>query len=419
MGLHADVRRHVRETMPQVHLTRDALTASAAPEVCVLDYMWLLYRFRGGSGRELVRFVQSQIRSAYKAGCVCFVALGDNDARVPEEKRAEQRRRDRRSAKIEDADRFLTHDHAPANWCEALSDRTFKQAVLLYLHHNVEPPSDAIPYVPGARLITRFASCGARLFRCVPKGEGWEEDATTDLEEVVRDGEADLAAARCIEWLAATQPYDSFVVRTIDSDSIPILLAAQGRLLRRGVNIYLWLPACERTVRANSGPLCVRFLFADLQRVTSTLFAQPVGEEVLRGVSTDSVHACAFEVPSDGFAGLWWEESRRILDMRCMLNAFDRPSGPWEFCLLCVMMGTDFNEKLNRGMGLKDIKSRIARAISTADPVRDYAKFFRVAASRFARPEVLPKQQTQVEWVLNYWRVNTLLGSVPKCCAKA
>ncbi|KAK3288315.1 hypothetical protein CYMTET_4205 [Cymbomonas tetramitiformis] len=356
MGLHADVRRHVRETMPQVHLTRDALTASAAPEVCVLDYMWLLYRFKGGSGRELVRFVQSQIRSAYKAGCVCFVALGDNDARVPEEKRAEQRRRDRRSAKIEDADRFLTHDHAPANWCEALSDRTFKQAVLLYLHHNVEPPSDAIPDVSGARLITRFASCGARLFCCVPKGEGWEEDATTDLEEVVRDGEADLAAARCIEWLAATQPYDSFV---------------------------------------------------------------PVGEEVLRGVSTDSVHACAFEVPSDGFAGLWWEESRRILDMRCMLNAFDRPSGPWEFCLLCVMMGTDFNEKLNRGMGLKDIKSRIARAISTADPVRDYAKFFRVAASRFARPEVLPKQQTQVEWVLNYWRVNTLLGSVPKCCAKA
>ncbi|KAK3251480.1 hypothetical protein CYMTET_39198 [Cymbomonas tetramitiformis] len=281
--------------MPQVHLTHDALTALPAPKVCVLDYMWLLYRFKGGSGRELVRFVQSQIRSAYKAGCVCFVALGDNDARVPEEKRAEQRRRDKRSAIIDGANRFLTHDHAPANWCEALSDRTFKQAVLLYLHHNVEPPSDMLSNVSGARLITRFASCGARLFCCAPNGEGWKEDTITDLGEVVRDGEADLAAARCIEWLAANQPYDSFV---------------------------------------------------------------PVGEEVLHGVSTDNVHACAFEVPSDGFAGLWWEESRRIVDMR------------------------HFNEKLNRGNGLKDIKLRITRAFSTVDPVRNYAKFFRVAASR-------------------------------------
>ncbi|KAK3241004.1 hypothetical protein CYMTET_49191 [Cymbomonas tetramitiformis] len=33
--------------------------------------------------------------------------------------------------------------------------------------------------------------------------------------------------------------------------------------------------------------------------------AQPVGEEVLHGIPANDIHACAFDVPQDGFASLW------------------------------------------------------------------------------------------------------------------
>ncbi|KAK3280676.1 hypothetical protein CYMTET_11496 [Cymbomonas tetramitiformis] len=190
--------------------------------------------------------------SAYEAGCTCFVALGVDDPSMPEEKRAEQQQRDRRTktTSANDPDRYLSHDHAPSNWCDALSDRGFKQQVLRYLHDELKPPEAVRDRHVRVTLITRFGSCGARVFCRAAEDDACHSDDSTDAARVTNDGEADLAAARSIEWLASTASHRTFVVRTIDSDSLPILLAAQARLQAYDVTIYLWLPACERKVRS-------------------------------------------------------------------------------------------------------------------------------------------------------------------------
>ncbi|KAK3290082.1 hypothetical protein CYMTET_2550 [Cymbomonas tetramitiformis] len=140
MGLHPDIRTYLQSE--HAACITDTWNPARCPAVCVIDLMWLLFRFRGRTGLELVRFVLRQARDFYYAGGAHIALLTDNPRATPSQKHAEQKRRSaaaRKRARDDDGDGddgaeieaammslALDDTVAPTDMPRAFADRTFR-----------------------------------------------------------------------------------------------------------------------------------------------------------------------------------------------------------------------------------------------------------------------------------------------------
>lgn len=414
MGLHADIRKDLQKVCGKSFVKPADFDSEfrPCPEVCVVDIMWLLYRVVPGSGgRDLVDFVTSQAESAFRAGSEWAILLTDNERAVPEFKAEEQRRRtlqhnkrrranDDENSSIDFPPPILTENSGPGNWASALANRGFKYAALSYLRDHArapEIPSSRLGLAANGRrqkLLLRYGDGDVIVFvRCEKTGEWRRRDDATIFHDLNgRYGEADVACVRAVQLVAKDRssseatPISSLVIRTIDSDSIPIMLMLQERLPE--VVMFLWMPTCGKV---NDEMVC----------------------ESLPTTTHDRMVSAAEGVPH--FDRLWCYEKKRVLcvtRLRRMIGSMDDVR---KFCLSCIIMGTDFNEKLVRNAGYEAIKNAIS---STAIPsVEDFVtpKHLRAYCQNVVRKTVTKNSKHRVcaseslddyvraKWVLRYW----------------
>ncbi|KAK3254441.1 hypothetical protein CYMTET_36342, partial [Cymbomonas tetramitiformis] len=129
MGLHATIKAHLVDKMPHAVLQNiPARPSENAPSLCVIDFMWLLFRFSGTTGTHLARFFLRQAFEAFDGGIARVAVLTDDPEKVPMQKCDEQ---SRRRAKRQKAEKTQSQEVLIANRCEttAATDSGYLTAV--------------------------------------------------------------------------------------------------------------------------------------------------------------------------------------------------------------------------------------------------------------------------------------------------
>eukprot|EP00854_Cymbomonas_tetramitiformis_P033725 gene33725-43426_t len=345
MGLHCAIKPYLIKTVR--HALLDELpqgSSPGSPSLCVVDFMWLLFRFSGATGLDLLRFYLRQIFEAYDAGIFRVAVLTDDALRVPEQKRAEQlrRRKKRPRASSATAAAMPISDHdLPSDFTAALMINEFRDRMMSYLAKGVERLLKGSRYDDLAKRViarrrfptnTKLVAClNIGSFPCQTwtwrNGQGWKCSKVSIV--LPYHGEADLATVDVIRFFVRLdeergRPTTGVVVRTIDSDSIPILLLLRSQLAS-SISLYLWLPVCG--AGAASGR---RSTYTDTCTASPSVVAIaneliPPGGTFLpaRSVGKDATRS-----------NLWNYENKLLFRVDTMYNDEDLA----RFVVLCVIM---------------------------------------------------------------------------------
>ncbi|KAK3283118.1 hypothetical protein CYMTET_9165 [Cymbomonas tetramitiformis] len=415
MGLHPDIRTYLQSE--HAACITEIWNPPRCPAVCVIDLMWLLFRFRGRTGLELVRFVLRQARDFYYAGGAHIALLTDNPRATPPQKHAEQKRRSaaaRKRARDDDGDGddgaeieaammslALDDTVAPTDMPRAFADRTFRADLMRYLHRAVadaviewfRPPAghSANEYT----LITRFGEHGTTCYTWNGlRDRKWTTTTPTDGSSLARlranldddvHGEADVAALHVVDFASSSTPRreEAFrgaretgvIIRTVDSDSIPILLLHRERAGASSAPLHLWLVA---------------------------------------GGSRSSAAVPSNDPEANKL--IWANESRRIVDIDALHDSVAAAGFTGTaFCAFCVIMGTDFNRKLICNAAYKTLRPHLVSWLRTVDnreeasewnaaSIRRHCQRLRDMVGKRAALAATAEDFERAAWSLLYWR---------------
>ncbi|KAK3255209.1 hypothetical protein CYMTET_35682 [Cymbomonas tetramitiformis] len=412
MGLHGDIKKHVIAAFPSA-VVDDSVSHEELERasLCVIDFMWLMFRFRGVSGKQLVFFFLRQALEAFESGAHRAAVITDDPRKVPTQKMKEQAKRSSTKRKaiadIAVEDLRIDDDHVPNDFVAAVAHRDFRARLMCYLETRVFDALESAEFRElTRRAIDRREPRDRNVVLCLRVGtgrttllkwsdtEGWViRDGSPELGQ----GEADMAAVEVIRHFAKEDaslgiPTGNVFVRTIDSDSIPILSMLHLRL--PDVRLFLWLPACGVHARSENGAR---------DRVSIASIARRVG--VLR----ESPHVSKRPV-----VGPWGREKRLLI---CINEMHANYESVLRFVLLCVIMGTDFNVKLVRRVGLIDLQAKVGNvsANSVSACFDEVDAFKRVChcitektKSKISASGLVDDEEfSRAWWVLRYWSERT------------
>lgn len=318
MGVDAGVRDWCEQTLAPAQGPAAVKPDAARPQI--VDYTPLLYRSYGdqptyGDLYGVLRGIVSQHFAAHAPHATTLIVCTDVVAYLPPEK-AEERARRRSGnpsrtyqlAEEPDVDTSL-----PSPWRHARQDDTVRIHAVRWLRDKLVSEWKG-RLRDGCSLLVHF-SPRVRVL------SGSSEEIAL-LEDVPKLGEGDLMLAYWCNQVSRfqEQPVRNILVRTNDSDALPILLAAQARVA--GATITLWLT--KTTPRAD----------LDLGHAVST------GEDA------------------------------RVYDMQAMLRSLGRlRRSPAEFALVVALQGCDFfKHKPLMGVGSKAVMDAFLQNSSPLTP---------------------------------------------------
>lgn len=417
MGLHSAIKPYIANRAKHA-LLHDLPQGDSpgAPSLCVIDFMWLLFRFSGATGLDLIHFYLRQLFEVYDAGILRAAILTDDARRVPEQKRAEQlRRRKKRAASCDEdppSDCLTISDELlPYDFTRALMSNHFRERMMAYLARGVDRMLRSALYDNLAKrlLARRNFPAGTKLVACLilgsdpcqtwtwEDGQGWNSANVPIVQPY--HGEADLATIDVIRFFVRLDAdrgrrTDGVVVRTIDSDSIPILLLLRSRL-SSSIPLYLWLPACG--AHASSGR-------------PSTYTDAPGAESSIVSIARSVVSSTGVFVPArttkkvGARSKLWTYENRTLLRIDSMYDDDDIV----RFAVLCVIMGTDFNAKLVPRASANAIHEALSRrniqfVRKCFHSAERLATVCNTISGSDAVAKVPMKEFVNASWTLRYW----------------
>jgi len=218
MGLHPDVKKHLRERFPQC--VNDA-APDIATEVIVWDAMWSLFKFHSDDdtkcGEDLIDFLWWPLERFFLAGGNTYVVCFDIPEHVPNAKAEEHAKRYGSAAPEPLTSTECSYEKLPAPWRSALANRRVRAQVCTFIaegfaqrfekRKSTFPKSTAHIIVHGTGdSIKKVSFLGCRDMP--------EHNAACQI------GEGDLSVAYWVQ-----QFHDSnVVVRVLDSDQVPILM---------------------------------------------------------------------------------------------------------------------------------------------------------------------------------------------------
>ncbi|KAK3246090.1 hypothetical protein CYMTET_44311 [Cymbomonas tetramitiformis] len=418
MGLHATIKTHLVDKMQHAVLhSIPAPPDKKAPTLCVVDFMWLLFRFSGSTGVHLTRFILRQAFEAFDGGIPRVAVLTDDPEKVPVQKHEEQKRRRVKRQKTE-ATRSpelleLADDKCPAEFVSAMMNTCFRNRVMAYLARTVPETLRTRKYSALAAQIVsdRFNDGDTELVACFcigshppqtwawNKSTGWRERMSPTI--AATHGEADMAAVDVIRYFLKTdndtgRDTGGVVVRTIDSDSIPILLMLL-RDVTSDVPIMLWLPACGK--KSKSGLACT-YDDTDQDNPSVVSIARRVGGTAFVPAASANVRKRAQSEASS----IWNYENKTLIRLNGLCDA----DNAVRLVVVCVIMGTDFNAKLIPGVGI----AKIVSALSCVD-IQQLKACFQcgdrlrsICSTVLKKPSAKKTDSEEFEkasWVLRYW----------------
>jgi hypothetical protein len=340
MGLHSEAKPWIKANFP----TACGWEVRGTPTLGVLDGMWNLFRFPGrdepgATGRDLINFYWSQIET-FALACQrpCAFALCFDDGRhVPCAKDATRAKR--RKGVMDPMVTTTIDDYGiPAPWGTSMATDTVRRSILAYLcdelpgehaHRALSLPYDCTLILHGVRrtMVVRPVESWVPRPLGDPSGERYE----IVLNDAPRCGEADLST---IYW-ACKHPDEEALVRTIDTDSICILILAHA-LGRRRARTQLWLP----------------------QGASAYLNAAPSVPDVFdpNAAFDPAMHVIASEYAA--------EEHRDVIDVAEIARECGTLEKVFDLCLNIALQKTDFNEK---ALHMFSAKNTLAEWAKTTD----------------------------------------------------
>ncbi|KAK3288658.1 hypothetical protein CYMTET_3876 [Cymbomonas tetramitiformis] len=415
MGLHSAIKPYLANTAK--HALLDELpqgTSPLSPTLCVVDFMWLLFRFSGSTGFDLLHFYLRQLFEVYDAGIFRVAILTDDALRVPEQKRAEQNRRRKKRPRPDGAaaiDLAIDDDALPSDFTAALMVDGFRDRMMLYLAEGVRKLLKSPRYDDLAKrlVVRRRLPADTRLIACLNIGScpcqtwTWRDGRGWNCSEVTivspYHGEADLATIDVIRFFLRVdeergRATNGVVVRTIDSDSIPILLLLRRRM-SSSVPLYLWLPACG--AGAASGR---RSTYVDTPSTEPSVVA--IAKRV---VPSGGVFVPAARVATGSVASRLWNYENRVL---FRIDAMYNDEDSLRFAVLCVIMGTDFNAKLVPRASAATISKALSRRDVASvrncfESAKQLASVCNALSGIDVTTKVPMKEFVNASWTLRYW----------------
>ena len=218
MGLHPDVKKHLRERFPAC--VNDDVPAVAA-DVIVWDAMWSLFKFHSNDdtkcGEDLIEFLWWPLERFFLAGGNTYVVCFDIPEHVPNAKAEEHAKRYGSAPPEPLTSTECSFRKLPAPWRSALANRRVRAQVCAFIaagfEQRFEKKKGTFPN-PTAHIIVHgtgdaikkisFSGC-----RDMPEHAG-----------ACKIGEGDLSVAYWAHHFHAS----NVVARVLDSDQVPILM---------------------------------------------------------------------------------------------------------------------------------------------------------------------------------------------------
>ncbi|KAK3273838.1 hypothetical protein CYMTET_17946 [Cymbomonas tetramitiformis] len=388
-----------------------------APSLCVIDFMWLLFRFSGTTGTHLARFFLRQAFEAFDGGIARVAVLTDDPEKVPMQKCDEQSRRRAKRQKAEKTQSQevlkITDVECPLDFISAMMNKEFRGRVMAFLHRSVGEALRTRKYAALAEriVIDRFGAADTKLVACFCIGayppQTWEWVKATGCTEIssptiaATHGEADMAAVDVIRHFLKTDSASGrdtggVVVRTIDSDSIPILLLLSSRI-SADVFLMLWLPACGK--RSSSGRSST-YDDTILDNSAVTSIARRVGGAAfVPALDKNTRKRTCLET-----SVIWNYENKTLVRLNGLCDA----DNALRLVIMCVIMGTDFNAKLISGLGVAKIfealshvnVAQLKQCFRSSERLRSVC---RSLSGKRSSKEVNTEEFEKASWVLRYW----------------